>query len=263
MGGLQFLESFGVLPLIDAAVQTGRGVVGAVLGPSHAVYRLGPNTTGTGIISPGSQIAANFPALFERLTDRKEIEIESSVKALFFTCNADLTNFKPGDVFVQNADSYRADRGVFTLVANRTVPRKPVFVSTPIFATFARPESNPQHIDSGRVPQSVPTKEYEWPLTVTAGDYLFEQTGTPVTVPVGMVLGRLRDMPRTDTAEGALYDDTRRQTWDVFAPLLPGQPLIPRDILTGMNGDRYELAGVQSSTSSFFGQLITVNRIRS
>jgi hypothetical protein len=258
-----FLPGMGVLELIDSAVKQGRGVVGAVLGQGYDVYRLGPNTSPTGIISPSSQIASAFPSVFTKLPSRTDIEIESIVKALYFTADADTRMFLPGDVFVQQATTYRPDRGVFTMVANRPMPHHPVFVATPIFATITRPESNPEHIDSGRVPQSVPVKAYEWPLTVSGIDYAFLQTGTPATVPIGMIMARLRDMPRSDTNDGALYDDTRRQSWDVFVPLLSGQPLINRDIITGSSGDRYEITGVQASTASAFGQWVSTSRIRS
>jgi hypothetical protein len=258
-----FLQSLGVLPLIDSAVKQGRGVVGAVEGQKYDVYRQSAKTAASGIISPASQIASGFPSLFKKMTDKADLEIESIVKALYFTAMADTRMFLPGDVFVQQATTYLPDRGVFTMVANRPMPHHPVFVSTPIFATITRPESNPEHIDSGRVPQSVPVKAYEWPLTVSGMDYAFLQTGTPATVPIGMIMARLRDMPRSDSSDGALYDDTRRQTWDVFVPLLSGQPLINRDIITGSSGDRYEITGVQASTASAFGQWVSTSRIRS
>lgn len=253
---------------IQAKIDRGMGKAASIYGTDYSVYRLGPKSEPSGVITKASLITASVNVSFERLGSKADVEIDSLVKFLAFTGVMNLKQFLPGDVFVQNVDAYRYDRGVFTAVSMRPMPHDPVFISTPIFATFSRPESNPQHIDSGRVPQSVPIKGQEWPLTMQGGDFVFQPTGTPVTVPVGMILGRLRDMPKTDSTEGQLWDDTRRQEWSVFVPLLgPSQtntqPLIPRDIMTGMNGDRYEIGGVQSSTASFFGQLLTVSRIRS
>jgi hypothetical protein len=76
-----------------------------------------------------------------------------------------------------------------------------------------------------------------------------------------MIMERLRDYPRSDTALGGLYDDTRRQTWDALVPLLPDETIIPRDILT-VGKVRYEITGVQGVSASFFGQLVTLQRIR-
>lgn len=251
---------------IQAKVDRGNGKAASIYGQTYDVYRLSAKSAPTGVVTAASLIASSVAVSFEKLTAKADVEIESSARALFFTGVLNLGPFQPGDVFVQRTDAYRYDRGVFTLASARPMPHGPVFVSTPIYATLSRPESNPQHIDSGIAPQSVPIKEHEWPLTLTPGTaspYAFLQVGTPVTVPIGMVMGRLRDYPRTDSSDGQLYDDTRRQTWDVFAPQLPGQPLIPRDIVTGSTGDRYEITGIQSSYASFFGQLLTVQRIRS
>lgn len=248
---------------IQAKVDRGMGKAASIYGTTYDVYRLSAKSSPTGVVTAASLIASNVAAEFDKLTRKADIEIESTVRALFFTADLNTQPFKPGDVFVQRADAYRYDRGVFTMAANRPMPHEPVFVATPIYATLTRPESNPQHVDSGIAPQSVPIKAYEWPLTLTNGFFSFLQAGTPVSVPVGFVMGRARDYPRTDTSDGMLYDDTRRQIWDVFVPLLPGQPLIPRDIITGASGDRYEIIGVQSPYASFFGQLVNVQRIRS
>lgn len=261
-----FIPSFGTIPAIDRAVQIGRGVAGAVLGQTYDVYRLSAATTQTGIISPSSLLYASVPAMFERLTSKADVEIESFVKTLFFTAKVNMTAFLPGDVFVQRSDTYLPDRGVFTCVASRPMPHVPVFVSTPIYATLTRPESNPNHIDAGIAPQSVPIAAAEWPLTITTGSpypYSFQQIGQPATVPIGMAMQRAREYPKSDSMDGELYDDVRRSVFDVFIPLLPGQPIITRDIITGSNGDRYEITGIQTSTASFFGQLVTAQRIRS
>lgn len=273
---------------IQRKVDRGNAKAASIYGNVYDVYRLGQKTSTSGIFTATSLIAANINAEFSKLTSKADVEIESIVKSLLFTATLNTQPYQPGDLFVQRTDAYRYDRSVFTLAANRSMPHEPVFVATPINATFTRPESNPDHVDSGIVPQSVPMKAYEWPLTlgvqllasddIGAADtvgyadlgqitnpplYAFQRNGVPVTVPVGMMMDRLRDMPKSDSSDGALYDDTRRQTWYVFAPLMAGQPLIPRDILTGSNGDRYELTGVQASYASFFGQLLSVQRIRS
>lgn len=249
---------------IQRKVDRGNGKAASIYGLTYEVYRLGPTTSSGGIIGPTSLIANEVNAEFSKLSGKADVEIESIAKALLFTATLNTQQFEPGDVFVQRTDAYRYDRSVFTLVSNRSMPHEPVFAATPIFATFSRPESNPQHIDAGIAPQSVAIKAHEWPLTLSGNLYSFQQTGSPVTVPIGMVMDRLRDFTRADTsADAVLYDDTRRQTWYLFAPLLPGQPLILRDIVTGSSGDRYEITGVQASYASFFGQLLSVSRIRS
>lgn len=251
------------LESIQRKIDKGNGKAAGVYGSVYDVYRLSKRSSPSGIITGASLLASGFNVSFEKLTSKADVEIESSVRALFFTGDLNLKQFEPGDVFVQRKGTYRYDRGIFTMASARALPHVPVFVETPIFAHITRPESNPHHIDSGRVPQSVPIKANEWPLTLSCGDFSFQQSGVSVSVPIGMAMSRLRDYPRTDTSDGELNDDTRRQTWDVFIPLLPGQPIIPRDIVTGANGDRYEITGVQASYSSFFGQLVSVQRIRS
>ena len=252
---------------IQRKVDRGNHKAASIYGQTYDVYRLGPKTSTSGIITTSSLIASNVACSFEKLSSKTDVEIESIVKTLLFTADLSLQKFQPGDVFVQRTDAYRYDRSIFTMISARPMPHVPIFAATPIYATFTRPESNPAHIDSGIVPQSVPIKGQEWPLTLTVAygvpSFSFQRTGSPVTVPVGMMMDRLRDMPRSDSSDGQLHDDTRRQTWYMFIPLLPGQPLIPRDIVTGGSGDRYELTGVQASYASFFGQLVSVQRIRS
>jgi hypothetical protein len=135
--------------------------------------------------------------------------------------------------------------------------------------------SNPNFIDSGRAPQSVPIKGInEKSLCLYQGDYEFEFVGatigfgssaiqaTPATIPIGMVMDRLREYPKSDDALATLYDDTRRQTWSMFLPEMPGASIMPRDIVTGANGDRFEVTGVMPEYSNFVGQLITAQRLR-
>ena len=249
---------------IDSRVQYARGAAAKVMGQTYDVFRLSAKTSPTGIVSPSSQIAANVRIQFEAKPSNREIEVSTSIKFLSYEGLMDVRKFTYGDVFVQREDSYEYEGMTYVLMSRRPAPRISLFAAAPKpYATISRPESNPAHIDSGRAPQSVPIKDREWPLTLSEGYYSFQQTGTPVSIPVGYSLSRLRDFPRSDTSLGQLWDDTRRSTWDMFIPNLKGQPLIPRDIITGGNGDRYEITAVQPLTASIYGQFVAISRIRS
>lgn len=259
-----FLPSAGTLPAIDDAFQQVRGALASVFGQTYDVYRLSSATSATGIVSPSSQIASVVPAIFKAKPKAIDIEISTSIKYLAFSATVDIRTFLEGDIFVQNTNSYHYESTTYVLVSRRPSPRQSVFIACPApYATFTRPESNPQHIDSGRAPQSVAIKEREWPLTLSGGYYSFQQTGTPVSVPVGYSFSRSREYPRSDTSLGALWDDTPRSVWDLFVPLLKGQPLIPRDIVQGGNGDRYEILSVQPVSAAIYGQFVQIRRIRS
>lgn len=261
---MTFLPSYDTLPAIDDAFQQVRGAMASVFGQTYDVYRLSSTTDPTGIVSTSSRVASAVPAIFKAKAKGIDLEIATSIKFLSFWSTVDIRDFIEGDVFVQRSDSYHYERTTYVLIARRPSPRQSIFVACPApYATLSRPESNPQHIDSGRVPQSVPIKEREWPLTLAGGYYSFQQSGTPVSVPAGYAFTRARGYPKSDTALGELYDDTERSIWDMFLPNLKGQPLIPRDIVTGGNGDRYEVVAVQPVTAAIYGQFIQIRRIRS
>jgi hypothetical protein len=60
-----------------------------------------------------------------------------------------------------------------------------------------------------------------------------------------------------------LQDDTRRQIWTIFVPLLPGEALKPRDAVTNLaTGDRFEVTGVMVVHTSFSGQFVEAQRLR-
>ncbi len=249
---------------IDGRVQYARGKASRVVGQTYDVYRLSSKTSPTGVVSASSRIAANIRVQFEAKPSNREIEVSTGVKFLSYEGLLDVRKFTYGDVFVQRTDSYEYEGMTYVLMSRRPMPRISLFASAPKpYATLSRPESNPAHIDSGRVPTSVPVKDREWPLTLSNGYYSFQQTGTPVSVPVGYSFTRARGMPKSDTTLGELWDDTERSIWDMFVPNLKGQPLIPRDIVTGGNGDRYEIVAVQPMTAALYGQFLQIRRIRS
>jgi hypothetical protein len=113
----------------------------------------------------------------------------------------------------------------------------------------------------GRVVQSAASKARDEQLVCTAGAFSFVRGETPTPIHIGMAMSRLRELPRADEPMGGVPDDTRRQTWDAFIPLLPGVTLTTSDIVTA-KGMRFEITGVQAESTSFVGQLVMLQRVR-
>jgi len=251
----------------DRIVQRSRAVGARYFGQTFDVFRLSSAST-VQITLTASQIAANVPVEYARMTDRDDLEIEATARALFYTAVADMRTFLPGDVFVQRTDSYRYDGTILTCAATRPAPRNPVFASSPVYATITRPKANPNSIDSGRRPMNAPMKANEIPLVLESGVYAFPdslasaEASTAAQIPVGVVMDRQRDYPKSEDPVAQLFDDTRRQTWTFFVPQLGDTLLLPRDIISVPSGDRYEITGVQPQQSGFIGQLVVTQRLR-
>jgi len=254
---------------INDVAQIGRGLSASLLGQSFDVYRLGASSDAGGIIGPGSLFASVVKGDFSREVSRKDVDTEMPGKALLSTGKIDMRSFIKGDVFVQRADSYKFENLVFTCTASRPIPQHPVFANTPLLAKITRPTTNVNSLDTGRVPMSAPIKDYELPLTLKAGSYAFAPSfaaahlATPAAIPIGMVFERLHEYPRSEGAQIGLQDDTRRQIWTIFVPLLPGEALKPRDAVTNLaTGDRFEVTGVMVVHTSFSGQFVEAQRLR-
>lgn len=258
------------LQQINDVAQIGRGLSASIFGQSFDVYRLGPSSDAGGIIGPGSLFASAVKADFSREVSRRDVDTEMPGKALLSTGKIDMRSFLEGDVFVQRADSYKFENQVFTCAASGPIPKSPVFANTPLLAKITRPTSNVNSLDTGRVPMSAPIKDYELPLTLVGGSYAFAPSfaaahlATPAAIPVGMVFERLHEYPRSEGAQIALQDDTRRQIWTIFFPLLPGgETLRMRDTVTNLaTGDRFEVTGTMVVHTSFFGQFVEAQRLR-
>jgi hypothetical protein len=247
------------LARVDKLQNRGRAEEAEHLGQSFDVYRVTAATPAAGILA-GSPIATRVRAVIKRSTEKKLLGVETAVHMPTFTGKLDVRRFKPGDVFVLRSDSYGADGAIYTLAARR--PRElPVFVATQTRATISYNDPNPNAITSGRAPQSVPMEQNAQPLTLSAGAFAFVRAGTPAVVPIAMVMGRLRDFPKSDSAQGQMFDDTRRQTWDIYIPLLGSLEIDVRHVVIA-GGDRFEITGVQTADASFFGHLATAQRIR-
>ncbi len=248
------------LPDIDDVLQEAGGIVASILGQGFDVYRVGPTSSGTGVVSTQNQIAANVPVVFERTTKAKDIEINLMGKILVFRADIDVRPYQIGDVFVERSDTVRPDLSVFTLAYDRPL-HDPLFVFTPIYGTIRRPNRNPLGIDSGAVPMQTQMADSDYIITLEDGLFSFQpDSGMFATIPM-CIQGNERkgEYPPRDTG---LYDDVRMQQWDIYVPLLNGTVIIENDVIVGANGDKYRVHMPFPQFAGFQGQILRCEKRR-
>jgi hypothetical protein len=258
---MTFLPWLGVMPEIDQAIDTGLGVVGAVVGQPYNVYRR-TNSTNSSVIS-GSPLFTNFPA---NIRKSSKVAIENQTfDLLVFIANCDRRQLQEEDFLV--TQGYLSDGGIFYLAQMRPMAET-LFVRTETLSFITRPFT-----DAGAVSQQ-PEDEFavvqtgygatrigiEKYLVLTSGMYSFSEEATSgASVPVGIQpLNRVRDGQLPKNSPTKQY----RTHHLIFAPNLPGVVLEVQDRINANNGDRYEIMEVHSTGQvGFDGNVIIADRL--
>jgi hypothetical protein len=242
-----FYPSFGTLPLIDTAIQQGRGAAGAVLGQTYEVRRLDGTTNGS--VSSNTPVYEAFPARVQRTL--KKVQIENEVFTLLvFVAMCDNRPLQLQDLLTQTG--YENDGSVFTFVQARPT-RDTLWMRTEFNASITRPmplagQAGQQPIGAG---VSSPdgyggvAKDTEEVLTLVDGLYAFSSTpgASPAGIQVGLQpLNRIKDGRSLGTPT-----DFYREHFLIYAPEIPGEQLNELDVISFPNSDRYEIAEMFTS----------------
>lgn len=240
---MSFLGSLGTLPVLDFAIQKGRGAVASALGQTYTVYRL---TNQSGSVISGQPLFPAFPA---RLRKATKVAIENTSFDLeCFTATCDNEAIQKQDVLVENG--YESDNGIWVFAQERPT-RETIWVRAETLCFISRP-----YTASGSVaeqPASGVTVQTSWGgtskpiekyLILTNGLYSYSATATTgASVPVGIQpLNRVRDgrIPKVPTTQ-------YRTHHLAYVPLLPGEQLNEQDRINAANGDRYEIMEVHTT----------------
>lgn len=253
MGGPPpFFRSFGTMPLIDSAIQIGRGAAAAVLGQTYDVYRLGASTGGS-VVTGVPQFTA-YPARVRRSTMKVAIE-NAFFDALIYESTSDNRALVLQDVLVQTG--YENDDSIFTFAQARPT-RETIFVRTESAVTITRPI--PPAGAAAQQPLAGPVATLGWGgidktneqvLTLVNGLYAFDGlTATPAVVYCGLQpLNRIKDTS-TSTPAGKMPTALYREHFVIYIPDLPGIMLNELDRINFPNSDRYEVALYHTSNQT-------------
>ena len=255
-----FYPSFGTMPLIDEAIQIGRGAAAGVIGQTYNIYRLDANTNGA--ITDNNPIYTGYPARVRRTTSKAAIE-QVTFDTLIFQSTSDNRVLVQGDVLIQNG--YENDGSIFTFAQARPT-RETLFVRTEAAASITRPMPTAGQAAQQPVAGIVATPGYsgfakstEFPLILTNGMYSFSQEpgAYQASVQVGISpLNRVRD--GNMKLPTALY----REHFLIYVPLLPGEMLSELDRIRLPNADAYEIALMHSTEDvGIAGYICIVERI--
>lgn len=239
-----FFPSLGTMPLIDGAIQQGRGVIGAVLGQTYNVQRLTSSVSGSITNSP--PVATKFPARIRRTT--KKVAIENAFfDLLIYEVKCDNRSLLLGDVFTETG--YGNDGGIFTLVQKRPT-RETLWMRTESAVTITRPmpaggAAAQQPISGSTIAPGYGgvSKAGEWVMTLEDGLYDFTaNAANPAVIPCGyQPLNRIRD-GAANAAAGMLPTELYREHFVIYVPVLPGERISELDRLNFPNSDRYQVA---------------------
>lgn len=236
------------MPLINQAVQIGRGVDGAINGQQFDVYRLGP-TTSNGVVT-GNPLYAGYPASMKRAS---KADIENfSFELQIFEGQCDSLALTTGDVLVESPAYYQGTGSMYVFAQHRPLAPN-LFVRCEYSISITRP--SPQGGQAGQQPVSGMiaqspytgyggvTKASAQLCTLTNGLFGFSSAGSLASIPCQIqpqnrVTGiHSRDLPTA-------FPETR---FSAYVPLLPGVQVQENDELNLPNGDRYSVLQPYSS----------------
>lgn len=257
----------GTMPQIDAAVQIGSGVAGAVVGQPFQVRRLDANTNVS--VSSNQPIFSNYPASLEKTT---KIRIENaSFDLLCYEVDCDNRQLEYFDELTETG--YRAiQQDVFVFAQYRPPFGETIWVRCESNIAITRPVPSAgqaaQQPASGwrRTPgYGGVQKTGEYVLTLNNGVYSF--SGSPGATPAGVVAGlqatpRMKDAVR-GSAAGKMPTALYREEFFVYLPLLPGEQISELDRLNfSALGDRYEVAIVfTTELTGLAGYVLKVEKL--
>jgi hypothetical protein len=255
-----FFPSFGTMPLIDFAIQIGRGAAAGVIGQTYDIRRLDDNTNGA--ISNNPPIFTAYPARVRRTTSKAAIE-NITFDTLIFQATCDNRVLRDGDLLTQTG--YENDGSIFTMAQARPT-RETLWVRTEATCSITRPMPTAGAASQQPANGIVATQGYsgfakstEIPLTLQNGMYSFssDPNATQASVQVGIQpFNRIRD--GNIKLPTALY----REHFMIWVPMLPGEILNELDRVRFQNMDAYEVALIFSTdTVGLSGHICIVERI--
>lgn len=265
---MSFFPSLGFLPLIDGAIQEGRGVAASVLGQTYDVRRINSSTNGS--ISSNAALYTSFPARIRRTS--KKVAIENTIFDLVcFEATCDNRVLEIGDEMTETGYEAMAN-GVYVMAQarptretlwmrcesnvaiTRMMPAAGQEAQQPTFGWSAAQSGAYGGVD----------KRTEAVLTLTNGTYAFSTQ--PGATPAGVVCGlqplnRIRDTS-TRVAAGKWPSALYREHFIAYLPLLPGEQIVELDRISLQNSDRYEVALVYTSeTTGIAGYILIVEKL--
>lgn len=258
---MSFFPDLNTMPLIDGAIQAGRGAAASVIGQTYNVYRL-TSTTNNSIVS-GTPLYTGYPSIMRKASKAK---IENEIFALqAFIGTCDNRVLQLGDVLTETGYEGETDN-VFTFVQVRPA-QVSVFVRTEANCAITNPRPHAGQSTQQPVSGSSYQTGYggtddasEWILELVNGLYGFTNApgATPASVQCGIVpLNRLKDGSDLGTPT-----DLPRAHYVVYVPNLPGQPLDTFHRIKFPNGDKYEiLSFVNSDDAGFQGYVCICEKV--
>jgi hypothetical protein len=258
-----FFPSIGTLPLLDYAIQFGRGVAAGVIGQSYDVRRLTEPVGATGAISSQVPIYTNYPCRLRRTTSKMVIE-NDIFSLICYEGTCDNTVLEIGDQLTETG--YEAMEAGVYIFAQARPTRESLFMraESNISITRMKPGAGlaaDQPVSGWTADDGLGSvqKSTEQVLTLTNGSYSFQAEGaSPASLQVGLQpIKDIKDTPRSAAAGTwpvALY----REKFLCYIPLFPGESLNELDRLNFPNEDRYEIATLYTSETSFLSGWIAI-----
>ncbi len=273
---MSFFPSLGTLPILDGAIQTGRGVAAGVIGQTYDVRCLYQPTAATGSISSQVPVYTNYPARLRRTMKKVAIEDETFTlicfeatcdNRIFFNLNANGT--QPIEM---TETGYESGSNAVYAFAQARPTRETLWMRTEsnIAITRMNPSAGKasQQPISGWVGADAGTyggvqKDTESVLTLNSGAYTFsDASASPASIQCGIQpLNRLKDATKSSAA-GKWPVTLYRELYLAYIPLLPGEQLNELDRLNFPNSDRYEVAIIYTSENTgISGYLMVVEKL--
>ena len=244
-----FFPSIGTLPILDGAIQTGRGVAAGVLGQTYSIRRLTQPSGANGAVSSQAPVYTNYPARIRRVTSK--VKIENDIFSL--VCYEATCDNRVLELFDEMTETgYEAMQNGVYIFAQARPTRETLWMRAESNIAITRPYPTAgqaaQQPSSGWVAaapgtEGVLQKDEELVMTLTDGPSAFGAAGSsPASIQCALQpLNRLKDTSQA-VAAGKWPVSLYREMFVGYLPLLPGEQLNELDRLNFPNSDRYEIA---------------------
>jgi hypothetical protein len=242
------------LSQVDSALRRGLGRIKPIAS-TYKVYRLGglsgTANAATSIIDPLNLVNESFPARITLGLPKSTLENEPIYKMLYGGI-CDVRSLKIGDVLVETGPTLAGSPDGRAYVLSDVQPLMPaVFARTEIMGSLTRPNGPSQTDDPvlGLGVYQGQSKKDEWLYVLDNGMYDVAGTGTAAVIPMG-----LQPYSRLGPAQELKFPTaTHRSTHFAYIPLLPGVQIMPGDMVSDQNGNRFKIETVSAFTSGLQG----------
>lgn len=257
--------------IFQSMVDKALGNLGAAIGKDHAVYRIGPKSSG------------DFPAAWLKLTPRVSIhrnrvtsrDLESNLmseRTLWYEVIGDMSQFRLGDVFVSSEADYQPGlaygAGATSIPGTQEIDGFALawhaHASAPIGARIShpvqiyRPELSPAMQTDGSK-RWAETHETDMPLILSNGVYSWGAPGgTASIVPAG-----LGSNDREYRGGAFQPDDTGilpMGRFYVYLPILPGYDPAEGDAVITEDDTRFVMTSPYTQRTGVVGHQATIER---